>query len=139
MNHFLLPGDFSRSEVVTSPDARYGMHAMEILINSMMKQGASRDRLEAKVFGGGHILDANSSKIPENNVKFIKAYLSMEEIPIIAEDLGGTRGRKILFFADTTDVFLKRIQNDKVYRQDQHYLGKIKSKGDWSGELTLFE
>ncbi len=52
MNHFLLPGDFRREEIVSSPNAKYGLYAMEMLINSMMKLGASRNNIRGQDFRG---------------------------------------------------------------------------------------
>ena len=54
MNHFLLPGEdraLARSEA-----ERYGVHLMELLVNGLMKQGAHRDRLQAKLFGGARMM-----------------------------------------------------------------------------------
>lgn len=139
LNHFLLPGDVRRDEIIMSPSAKYGLHAMELLINAMMKLGARRDNFEAKVFGGGHVLDTKTSTVPSSNITFIEAYLAMENIPIIAKDVGGNMGRKILFFADTTDVYLKRVQKDKVYSIDKDFLSKVKKKVETPGDVTLFD
>ena len=129
MNHFLLPGDFRREELALAPNARYGMHAMELLIGSMLEAGARRNRLEAKVFGAGQVLPGMSKAVPQNNRLFIETYLSMEDILTVATDLGGTRGRKILFFADTFTVLVKKIAPSQVYRQDEQYLQRVTEVG----------
>ncbi len=139
MNHFLLPGDLRREDMIASPSAKYGMHAMEMLINSMMKLGARRNNLKAKIFGGGHIIEASNGAVSENNVSFIKAYLAMEEIPVLAEDLGGTLGRKILLFPDNFSVYLKKVKKEHVYQRDKDILSKTQKLKDKSGELTLFD
>ena len=54
MNHFMLPRDDTSGAL--SRSARYGAYAMEVLINQLMRMGARRERLEAKVFGGGNVL-----------------------------------------------------------------------------------
>ncbi len=138
MNHFLLPGDIRRDDMLTSPSAKYGMHAMEILINAMMKLGAKREHFEAKVFGGGHVLDSSNSSVPDNNIMFVKAYLAMEEIPVVAEDLGGNNGRKILYFTDTTEVYLRRIGKDQVYYLDKETLQRAQKVEEKAGEVNLF-
>jgi len=139
MNHFLLPGDFRREEIIFSPSSKYGLHAMEMLINSMMKLGAQRKNLRAKIFGGGHVLSNTGTQVPENNVNFIKAFLHMEEIPIISEDVGGNMGRKILFFSRSHTVYLKRVQPQRVYQQDKKLLNKVKKDRDKAGDVTLFD
>jgi chemotaxis protein CheD len=81
MNHFLLPqGSDWHSQ--TSVPARFGVNAMELLITDMQKLGAQRQRLEAKVFGAGNVLDGMSVvNIGEQNSEFIRAYLKSEGIP----------------------------------------------------------
>ena len=108
MNHFILPGDMRRQGILTSP--RYGMYAMESLIESMVKLGARRKRIEARVFGGGSIVNSRGRSVQKNNIDFIKAYLGMEGIPIMFEDLGGDYGRKIYFFSDTFEIHQKKIE-----------------------------
>jgi chemotaxis protein CheD len=60
MNHFLLPG--SAAAMTSGGDAtRYGVHLMELLINGLLKKGARRDRLEAKIFGGAKTIASFST------------------------------------------------------------------------------
>lgn len=92
MNHFLLP-DCDQS---ASGDLRYGVHSMELLINGLLKLGADRSRLKAKIFGGSHIMNS-SHDIGIKNQKFIKSFLLLEGIKCLASDLGGTHARKIRF------------------------------------------
>lgn len=73
MNHFLLPGDESADSTV-SDSARYGVFAMESLINGIMKAGGRKDRFEIKVFGGGNVIN-NSARIGSKNAKFIRDFL----------------------------------------------------------------
>lgn len=93
MNHFLLPeGDKS-----AGVNVRYGTHAMELLINGMLKRGAQRDRLKAKVFGGAK-MNNNLRDIGTSNAEFARRFLNDEGIPIIGESLGGTSARRIRFW-----------------------------------------
>jgi chemotaxis protein CheD len=84
---------------------------MELLINECMKQGAERRRLEAKVFGGGHVLQTRESddNVPQSNIRFALTFLDTENIPIVARDLGGYEAREIYFFTDSGRILLKRM------------------------------
>jgi chemotaxis protein CheD len=96
MNHFLLPGTISRAP--SGDDAeRYGVHLMELLINGLLKRGAKRERLEAKLFGGARMVDGLSD-IGAKNAAFAKSYLRNEGIKLVAEDLGGRYGRRIEYY-----------------------------------------
>ena len=128
---------------VSNPNAKYGMYAMELLINDLMKLGISRNDLRAKVFGGGAVLRFKSgvgSSIPANNVDFAFEYLREERIPVLASDVGGNEPRKIFFFARTGKVLLKRIAGtlvDLVEREEERYYSSIHAK-EISGPITLF-
>lgn len=98
MNHFLL-GEPRPGQTVRAEDMhRYGLHAMELLINAMMQKGASRHRLKAQVFGGGNIQSA-FGKIGTENANFAMRFLRTEGIPVGQTDVGGTQARKVEFIA----------------------------------------
>ncbi|MEM9735199.1 MAG: chemoreceptor glutamine deamidase CheD [Pseudomonadota bacterium] len=98
LNHFLLPGNKTNE----AGSARYGVNAMELLINDILKRGGRRDRLEAKVFGGGHVIEMSAAdKVGDRNARFVADYLRQEGIPVRASDLGGSRARRIYFFPET--------------------------------------
>lgn len=106
MNHFLLP----EGNVGDGAPARYGSYAMELLINDMLKRGAHRKRLEAKVFGGANVLKGfTSNPVGTRNSEFVRHYLSAEQIPVIAEDLCGIHPRKIWFFPATGRVVVQQL------------------------------
>jgi len=115
MNHYLLPGMIRHDEILISEVGRYGIYAMELLIGELVKSGAHREHLVAKVFGGGNVLEFRKSDgdVTESNIHFAKKFLELEKIPIINEDLGGNIGRKILFFTDTGKVLLKKFDIKK--------------------------
>lgn len=96
LNHFLLPGDSSQS----GQSLKYGVNAMELLINGLIKVGASRDRLQAKAFGGGRVVSGLGA-IGAKNIQFAREFLEMEGIPCLAESLGGDKARRIRFWPDT--------------------------------------
>jgi chemotaxis protein CheD len=93
MNHFLLPGP----EVGSAKDSeRLGVHLMELLLNGLMRQGAQRDRLEAKLFGGARMM-RGLSDIGRKNADFAKRFLNYEGIKVVGGDTGGEQGRRIQF------------------------------------------
>ncbi|MDK1384344.1 chemoreceptor glutamine deamidase CheD [Sinorhizobium sp. 8-89] len=95
MNHFLLPGSATSN---SGGDAtRYGVHLMELLINGLLKQGARRDRLEAKIFGGAKTI-ARFSNVGEQNAAFARQFLLDEGIRIVGESTGGEHGRKLEYW-----------------------------------------
>lgn len=108
MNHFLLPGNCegqgrSRSE-------SYGLYLMEILINGLLKKGARRERLEAKLFGGARTVEGLSD-IGAKNAAFARDFLKMEGIGYHGGDLGGAKGRRIEYWPHTgraRQVFLDK-------------------------------
>ncbi|HOX30695.1 MAG TPA: chemotaxis protein CheD [Spirochaetales bacterium] len=149
LNHFMLPGELraeaeAGEQLVRDPNAKYGMYAMELLVNELMKLGVRRGDLRAKVFGGGAVLRFTGgvgSSIPRNNVDFAYEYLREERIPILAADVGGHEPRKIFFFARTGKVLLKRIAGtlvDLVEREEERYYSSIHER-EISGPITLFE
>ena len=106
MNHFLLPegksGDLE--------DVVFGLHAMELLINDMLKKGAEKRGLKAKLFGGASMI-GGLSDIGERNVAFAREFLSDENFPVIGESVGGNCGRRIRFNPTTGSVMQKIVQS----------------------------
>jgi len=94
MNHFLLPDDLG------TRDLRYASAAMEVLVNSLIKEGAQRMRLEAKLFGGGRML-AGLPDIGRRNADAAIAFLHSEGIKLQAQSLGGTFARRVRFWPTT--------------------------------------
>ena len=104
MNHFLLPeGRSGELEEVI-----FGLQAMELLINAMIKKGAQKAHMQAKLFGGAQMIGGHSD-IGERNVAFAKEFLSDEGFPVLAESVGGTQGRRIRFKAATGTVQMKLV------------------------------
>lgn len=121
MNHFLLSNNrYSRTMPFAISEAgRYGIHSMELLINSMMRHGARRDKLLAKAFGGASVLGLSSQAgnfncVGEVNCRFIKEFLSNEGIHMVASDLGGYEGRVIYFDSEDFSVHVRKIQKGKI-------------------------
>lgn len=111
MNHFMLPSNSAGD----GPSATYGIHAMELLINEIMKLGGDRRRLTAKVFGGADVLGKRASgsagiTVGEQNIQFALQFLETDSIPIVAKDLGGLQGRQIQFLTHTGQAFVRPVQ-----------------------------
>lgn len=109
MNHFMLPhgGGSGFGEDAT----RFGVHAMDRLIGATMKSGGDRRRLVAKVFGGAHVLQIRESvdSVPQQNIQFIRSFLSAESLPVLGEDVGGHHPRHVHFHTGTGIARVKRV------------------------------
>lgn len=138
MNHFMLP---EGGDGVLSESARYGAYAMELLINELVKLGARRDRLEAKVFGGGRVLRGfGVAHVGARNVAFVLRFLQAEEIPLLAQDLGDDCPRKVYFFPQTGKARVKRLlslHNRTILEREQAYHDRI-AYTPVSGDVELF-
>lgn len=118
MNHFMLSYKrYSLDTPMTQTEAgRYGVNAMELLINEMLKMGAEKRYLKAKAFGGSTIIDRDSETtnfkcVGEVNSRFIREFLEFERIPLMAVHLGGKEGRVIHFSYGDFAVYMRRMKN----------------------------
>lgn len=108
VNHYLLP--FLASGVVAS--ARFGPVAIETLIAKVTLLGASKKRLQAKLFGGACVIEAFREK--EDHVGIVNAQVAESSlralgIPVVERDLGGHRGRKLIFHTDDGESWVKYL------------------------------
>lgn len=141
MNHFMLPDGGGDSGNPLSASMRYGAYAMEMLINQLLKAGARRDNLEAKVFGGGSVLSGFTSiNVGERNAQFVRDYLRAENVRIAAEDLNDIYPRKVYFFPHTGKVLvkkLKKLHNNTLEKREQDYASRLKTQ-PVGGVVELF-
>jgi len=131
MNHFLLSSDsYANSEILCVTEAgRYGVHAMELLINDMLHLGANRAHLQAKVFGGGSFFTSTPARdtfldVGEVNCRFILEFLAKDGIPLMASDLGGDTGRRIWFASSDYSVLVRKTRPKRVsgiLKQERHW------------------
>ncbi len=111
MNHFMLPDDGEQPNQAASDSMRYGAYAMEVLINELIKMGGRRERFEAKVFGGAAVLAGMTTiNIGDRNSEFVRRYLALEKIRIVAEDLQGAHPRKVAFMPTTGQAMVKKLR-----------------------------
>lgn len=105
MNHFMLPDGDSADGF-----GRYGSYAMELLINEMLKKGARRESMQAKVFGGAQVMAGfTTMNVGERNTKFVLDYLATERIPVVSQDVLDIHPRKVCFFPVTGKALVKRL------------------------------
>jgi chemotaxis protein CheD len=140
MNHFMLPEGRGEDGFLSS-SARYGAYAMEVLLNHLLKLGARRANLEAKVFGGGRVLASLShTQVGEKNARFVLDYLETERIPVVGQDLLDVYPRKVYFFPATGRVMLKKlvdVKNDTVIAREREYEKRL-SQDSMGGDVELF-
>ncbi|MFY9854943.1 MAG: chemotaxis protein CheD [Terracidiphilus sp.] len=137
MNHILLP---KCREGDKSP--RYGIHAMELLINELMKLGGDRRRFVAKAFGGGNVMNGLKMRsIGDWNAKFVREFLALERIPLVSERLGGNHAVHLYFRTDTGKATVHTVDGSilpKIVAEEGSYWKPPSPGRSYSGEITLF-
>ncbi|KXF80119.1 chemotaxis protein CheD [Enterovibrio coralii] len=146
MNHFMLPfGDADDIEgwdptQWRSNAARYGNYAMELLINTMIQQGAIKSRLRVKLFGGGMVMGKQAA-IGQKNIQFIRNYVESEGLTLVGEDLGTEFPRKVVFDPITGKAWVKKLRGyrGEVEAEESNYKRRLvkeaKREDDDSAEL----
>ena len=133
INHFLLPG--REPGAPSSGDDRIGVHLMELLVNGLLKLGAKRDRLEAKLFGGARTV-RGLSDVGRNNYEFAQNFLRTERIAFVGGDVGGESGRRIQYWPVSGRARQILLSDQAVLKQT---LDKITTPvAENAGELELF-
>lgn len=141
MNHFMLP-EATADESVASQPMRYGVYAMEVLINDILRRGGRRERLEAKVAGGGNVLrgrGAGSATVGERNAAFVLRFLETEGIRVVGQDLELNHARKIYYFPASGRLRVKELRtlaNDTLARREGEYRARLAAEGH--GKIELF-
>ena len=106
VNHFMLPG------VSATPSPRYANNAVDMLLEQLAALGARRSRIEAKLFGGASVLKIGSDSnrdLGARNIEAARIKLAEERISIVSEDVGGIRGRKLVFSTFDGTVLVKQV------------------------------
>lgn len=141
MNHFMLPDGNRDSDNPNNASARYGTYAMEMMINQLMKMGARRSNLEAKIFGGGSVIRGlKTINVGQRNAEFAVSYLKTEGITIASQDLLDVCSRKVYFFPNSGRVLVKKLRtmhNETIFAREQAYGDKLRAV-DIQGDVELF-
>lgn len=144
MNHFMLPEDTTQGrsswlDEATGLATRYGSFAMESLVNGLIRLGARRSSLEAKLFGGGHVLNTGID-VGEKNIEFARRWLQTEGFRIAAEDVGSKMPRRVIYVPRTGKVLVKHlrpIESQDIARREQQYMKTVATE-PVAGEIELF-
>lgn len=135
MNHFMLPEGGNES-------GRYGSFAMELLINELLKMGANRLTLEAKVFGGGQVIGGmNTLNVGQRNTEFVMDYLKTERIAVVSKDVLEIYPRKVCFFPASGKAMVKRLaptNPDALVAQDRAASQRSAPVAQTGGSVDLF-
>lgn len=138
MNHFMLP---EAGGAAVSGSARYGINAMEMMLNDLYKRGARKQRLEAKVFGGGNVLASiTANQVGTRNAEFVKSFLDMEGIPVVGSDLLDDYPRKVYYFPASGKARVKALHvlaNDTLLERELDYRSRL-VEAPASGDIELF-
>ena len=137
MNHFMLPIHASDLTVC----GRYGVHAMELLINEIAKLGGDRRRLRAKAFGGSSVINLTgaTTKVGKINADFIRKFLSDERIPIDGEKLGGMNPLRVHFLPVTGVAYVKPVTQTRTdIDREEQFLEQVSSIATRESEILLF-
>jgi chemotaxis protein CheD len=143
MNHFMLPFPKGRETPLLSASEKFGVNAMELLINDILKKGGVKKRLRAKVFGGSAVLNFNKTAtydIPAMNIEFVIDFLSTEKIPVDSFSVGGILPRKVYFFPQTARVLMKYTHNPSsaLSKREDSYAHKLVEETGNAGKPILF-
>lgn len=141
MNHFMLPTHSSLNKwdkTSVNAASRYGNFAMEYMINEILKYGGKRENLEVKLFGGGRIMK-NMANIGQKNINFVKDYVRIEGLILLAEDLGDIYPRKILYYPGNGRVRVKKLRSmeQTVLARENAYRRTLETQ-PIAGEVDLF-
>lgn len=141
INHFMLPDAGRDVDTTASGATRYGIHAMEMLINTMIRLGARRERLEAKVFGGGNVLKGFvQANVGERNAGFVRHYLKVEGIRVVAEDLLDIHPRRVAYFPATGRALVRKLKDapdSQLIRSETDYRSRL-TQTPVAGDIELF-
>lgn len=137
MNHFMLPDGEDGIGA-----GRYGSYAMELLINEMLKLGARRETMQAKIFGGAQVMhNFTTMNVGERNTTFVLNYLHTERIPIVSEDVLDIYPRKVVFFPVTGKAMVKRLAHahpETLVEQERRGNAATVAKSTSGGSVDLF-
>jgi chemotaxis protein CheD len=137
MNHFLLPDGAGASD-----SGRYGSFAMDLLIGELVKRGATRSSMEAKVFGGGAVVSGmNTINVGERNTNFVLDYLRTERITVVSKDVMDIYPRKVCFLPASGKAMVKRLASantEALVAQERAAANRAAPVTSGGGSVDLF-
>jgi chemotaxis protein CheD len=145
MINFVVPGTVATNGILQDDISRIGILNMEYLMADMVKLGCDRHHMKAKIFGAGYTENSMPGKItlPENNIKFVKEYFSLENILIEKSDLGGNFRRKLYFSPRDGTVYRKILQNNEDFSEfinlEKEYVEDEFRNRNKVGKIVLFD
>lgn len=137
INHFLLAEPQPGQIIDAATAHRYGVHAMELLINDMLRLGARRDRLRAHLYGGAN-LHAGMRAIGSDNAAFAVRFLQQDRIPLVVQDLGGTSARRVDFQPAVGRSRAKMVRDTVPAPPPPRRVAPVPAPTVASGDLDLF-
>ena len=133
INHFLLPdGSGQLTEA-----ARYGVFAMEQLINELLLQGAKRERMVAKVSGGARMFQGGLD-IGQRNIAFVRTFLRTERIQIAAAHVGGSKARRVVYIPNLGIMFVRPVSSGQQALIQQEEKQLTSTAATYEGTVDLF-
>lgn len=139
MNHFMLPARANAQ--AAQENANYGLYAMELLINSIMKNGGQRQNLECRIFGGGNVLKGVNSNVGSKNIEFVTTFLRQERIPVISQDTGASCAQQVYYHPLSGDAFAvlqQQASEPQIKAAEKAYHDKI-NKQIAEPSITFFD
>jgi len=137
MNHFMLPDGDGLDGL-----GRYGSYAMELLINGLIKKGARREFMQAKVFGGAQVMAGFTSlNVGERNTRFVLDYLATERIPVVSQDVLDIHPRKVCFFPVSGKALVKRLAHshpETLVVEERKVSAAVVARTAAGGSVDLF-
>ncbi len=141
MNHFMLPEDLEQAPRDATGAMRYGAYSMAMLINELLKAGARRERLEAKVFGGGAVMTRMTQlNIGDRNADFVLRYLQDEQVRVVAQDLRGSLPRRINYFPLSGRVAVRKLRRQEdtlLVRSNEQALAQALARQSVENRVAL--
>jgi chemotaxis protein CheD len=106
MNSFQLPLIRERGKTTT----RYGNVAVWTLIRMMVEDGSKIKHLEAQIVGGAHNPELSHQNMGQENIRVARRILAREKIAVASEDVGGSKGRKIVYSTHTNEIAVLKVE-----------------------------
>lgn len=111
LSHIMLPDSTQFSKVTNK--MKFADLAIPILVDRLLSKGASKGNLKAKIAGGASMFKFSDEKmimdIGSRNSESVRKALKKLAIPIISEDVGGHKGRTLIFDTSTGIVKIKTV------------------------------